>query len=83
MKLKIKEKWFNEIKAGKKKLDYRDDHITFVCEETGEELRKKIGCASFCHRTHTYNIFVKKGKMTKKEFNETFEKNQNQIVFVL
>ena len=42
MKLPIKKKYFDLIKSGKKTFEYRDAHITFVCEETGEELRKDI-----------------------------------------
>jgi ASC-1-like (ASCH) protein len=42
MKLPIKRKYFNKIKSGKKIVEYRDAHITFVCEETGETLRKEI-----------------------------------------
>lgn len=42
MKLAITKKYFDQIKLGKKKLDYRDAHITFICEDTGETLRKQI-----------------------------------------
>ena len=42
MKLPIKKKYFDMIKNGKKELEYRDSHITFVCEETKETLRKEI-----------------------------------------
>jgi len=42
MKLPIKKKYFDEIKEGKKKFEYRDAHITFICEETGEKLKKEI-----------------------------------------
>ena len=42
MKLPIKKKYFNQIKSGKKDIEYRDAHITFVCEETGETLRKEV-----------------------------------------
>lgn len=42
MKLPIKKKYFDEIKIGIKIVEYRDAHITFVCEETGEEIRKNI-----------------------------------------
>jgi ASC-1-like (ASCH) protein len=42
MKLRIKKKYFEEIKAGKKHLDVRDAHITFICEETGEQLVRKV-----------------------------------------
>lgn len=42
MKLPIKKKYFNRIKSGSKIVEYRDAHITFVCEETGETLRKEV-----------------------------------------
>jgi len=42
MKLPIKKKYFDLIKAGKKFTEYRDAHITFVCEETGETIRREI-----------------------------------------
>jgi hypothetical protein len=42
MKLPIKKKWFDMIKNGEKELEWRDAHITFVCEETGETLRKNV-----------------------------------------
>ena len=42
MKLPIKKKYFDLIKSGDKGWDFRDSHITFVCEETGETLRKEV-----------------------------------------
>jgi ribosomal protein L32 len=42
MKLLIKDEYFKEIKSGKKTIDYRDAHITFVNEATGEQIRKKV-----------------------------------------
>ena len=42
MKLKIKKEFFDKIKSGKKNFEYRDAHITFICEETKEKLRKDI-----------------------------------------
>ena len=42
MKLPIKKKYFDKIKSGEKRLEFRDAHITFVCEETGEQLRKDV-----------------------------------------
>ena len=42
MKLPIKKKYFDQIKSGEKILEFRDAHITFVCEETGETLRKDV-----------------------------------------
>ena len=42
MKLPIKKKYFDMIKAGDKNVEFRDSHITFICEETGETLRKEV-----------------------------------------
>lgn len=42
MKLPIKKKWFDEIRSGKKNVEYRDAHITFVCEETGETFKMNV-----------------------------------------
>jgi len=42
MKLPIKKKYFDLIKSGAKSLGFRDAHITFVCEETGETLKKEV-----------------------------------------
>ena len=42
MKLPIKKEYFDLIKNNEKTAEYRDAHITFICEESGEELRKDI-----------------------------------------
>jgi len=42
MKLKIRNEYFEAIKQGSKTLDYRDAHITFVNEKTGESIRKEV-----------------------------------------
>ncbi|HUT00406.1 MAG TPA: ASCH domain-containing protein [Candidatus Thermoplasmatota archaeon] len=42
MKLPIKKKYFDLIKSGDKNVEYRDGHITFICEETKEQLRKEV-----------------------------------------
>ncbi len=42
MKLPIQKRYFDLIKAGRKNVEFRDAHITFVCEETGETLRREI-----------------------------------------
>lgn len=42
MKLPIRKEYFEAIKAGRKIVDWRDAHITFICEETGERLRKDV-----------------------------------------
>ena len=54
MKLPIKKKYFDQIKAGKKKIEYRDAHITFQCEETGETMRKEI---TSCELQRRYERF--------------------------
>lgn len=50
MKLKIKKIYFDLIREGVKTIEYRDAHITFVCEETGEELYKGIKTVFLCKR---------------------------------
>ena len=42
MKLPIKKKWFDLIKSGKKDIEYREAHITFICEETGESITRQV-----------------------------------------
>jgi len=42
MKLKAKPVYFNAIRSGKKLVDYRDAHITFVNEETGQKCIRDI-----------------------------------------
>jgi len=42
MKLPIKQRYFDKIKSGEKKIEFRDAHITFVCEETGETLVRYV-----------------------------------------
>jgi len=42
MKLPIRKEYFDAIKSGEKEFEYRDAHITFICEETGERLMKQI-----------------------------------------
>ena len=42
MKLPIKKEYFDAIKDGSKIYEFRDAHITFVCESTGRALRKNV-----------------------------------------
>jgi hypothetical protein len=42
MKLPIKAEYFDDIKKGLKVFEYRDAHITFISEATGEEMSRKI-----------------------------------------
>lgn len=51
MKLPVRHKYFEEIKAGRKTIDFRDAHITFVDEETEETLRKEITHVDIIRRT--------------------------------
>ena len=51
MKLPIKKVYFDQIKEGKKVIEYRDAHITFVCEETGEILRREVTGSTVLERS--------------------------------
>ena len=42
MKLPIKKIYFDQIKLGIKTREFREAHITFICEETGRKLRRKV-----------------------------------------
>ena len=42
MKLPIKKKYFDQIVSGDKLIEFRDAHITFVCEETGDIIVKDV-----------------------------------------
>jgi len=68
MKLPIKKKCFDQIKSGKKKIEYRDAHITFVCEETGETIRKDISRIEL----HCKDILKLDG-LSDQEISEMFE----------
>lgn len=73
MRLMIKDKYFRKIKSGEKEADYRDAHITFVNEETGETFVKKVTSA------HVMPI-----SMTEvKDNNEGMFEDDSVIVFEL
>lgn len=42
MKLPIKRRYFDMIEKETKDMEYRDAHITFVCEKTGKTLRREV-----------------------------------------
>ena len=42
MKLPVKKEFFDELENGLKDVEYRDAHITFVCEETGRTLTREV-----------------------------------------
>ena len=61
MKLPIRHEYFDDIKKGKKKFEYRDAHITFVDEETGEQLRKDVKDVSLILQSFAPEEFQGKG----------------------
>ena len=58
MKLYVKKKYFDLIKSGMKIRDYRDAHITFICEETGEMLCKDVIACNVEHRPKKFHTDV-------------------------
>ena len=42
MKLPVRHGYFEKIKAGVKEIEFRDAHITFVDESTGETITKDV-----------------------------------------
>jgi len=42
MKLPVKKEFFDKINSSDKIAEYRDAHITFICEETGDQVVRKI-----------------------------------------
>jgi len=71
MKLPIKKKYFDAIKNGEKELEFRDAHITFVCEETGKTLRKEIWRVDLLSRERLRHKI--RNEIVHKEFDELFE----------
>lgn len=85
MKLPIKKNFFDLIKSGKKNVELRDAHITFICEETGETLRKEITSVYITTKYITTKDLYDDWdpiKMTLKEYREMFT-DENIIVFKL
>ncbi len=71
----VKKKWFEEIKSGRKDREFRDPHITFVCEETGEKFRAEVEGVGM-EPSHK----VKKLLGNPPDFGEMF-RDDRQIVF--
>lgn len=71
MKLPIKKKYFDQIKDGEKNLEWRDAHITFICEETGEKIRKEILSCRVIAKLSFKDWDIP--GMTENEFKEMFE----------
>jgi len=80
MKLLIKKKYFDQIRQGKKKIEFRDAHITFVAEETGETLKKDVIGVSILPRKATELHF--QHRISNDAFNKLFDDN-SQIWFYL
>ena len=57
MKLMIKNKYFTQIKSGRKTIDFRDAHITFINEETKETLIKNVVNSRVIKRPITFDLY--------------------------
>ena len=57
MKLPIKKEYFDAIKDGSKIYEFRDAHITFICESTGRTMRKKIVNIDLIDKTQIPDIY--------------------------
>jgi len=75
MILPIKKKYFDLIKTGQKTVEFRDAHISFVCEETGDKIRKYVDYVELINKEDIKT-------MTEEEKDEIFTDNQ-LIKFVL
>ena len=51
MKLPIEDEYFKLIKYGRKKVEYRDSHITFINKKTKETLRKNVIAVKMIHKS--------------------------------
>ena len=79
MKLPIKNKYFEQIKAGQKSMEIRDAHITFINEKTKEELRKDVRRVEVCSKSVAMQIA---GMVDTKEAEELFT-DSTQMIFYL
>ncbi len=79
MKLPIDIKYFNRIKNKEKIKEFRDAHITFICNQSGETLRADIMAVELITRADTKANLA---PIEKREFNKMFT-DEKQIVFKL
>lgn len=79
MKLPIKKVWFDQIKDLKKPIEFRDAHVTLVCEETGEMLRADVTGVHLQSKAGTRDYF---NNLSDKKFDAMFS-DDRQIAFVL
>lgn len=68
MKLPIKRKYFDMIKSGVKNWEYRDAHITFICEDTHETLTKRIRGVHIMHKNNLPDNVIKDDDLFDDEF---------------
>jgi len=64
MKLPIKDEYFQKIKSGEKIEEYRDAHITFVNETTGETITKEVEGFKFVPKDGLSEELQKSGMFT-------------------
>ena len=79
MELEIKHKYFEQIKSGKKDIEIRDAHITFISEETGESITKKVWSAGVGKKQA---VLMFADILTEEEAKELFT-DENLMYFVL
>lgn len=79
MKLQIDKKYFDQIRNRDKRLEYRDAHITFICNQTGETIRADVIGVELQHFGDTK---AQLSPIDDKEFKRMFTDKQ-QIVFRL
>lgn len=72
MKLLIKKKYWDEIEKGIKNFEFREAHITFIDDVTGEVLgRKEVKKASVKHTAEAFTLST----MSLKEWEKMFKEN--------
>ncbi len=72
MRLYIKDEYFEAIRNGKKKIDYREAHITFANEKTKELLKVEITAVNFMCRSQLPKE-LKNKPFLKEDFIVSFE----------
>jgi len=82
MRLMIRKKFFDQIVYGNKRLELRDAHITFVCEETGRMVRVVVDGVVLYSRDASMKYLKQYSGVDEKLFDELFEDNR-QIAFSL
>jgi len=70
MKLPIKQKYFKAIKMGVKNFEFRDAHITFVCEETGETLIKDVVGVKIVNKQDMFSKLFEDGTLIEFELSK-------------